>query len=262
MTAPTGFELPPATRPGPTAWAHLVLAEMRSVSRDTAGLILPIGMPSLLMVTIGQSGASEPVAALDGMSVLEWYLLPSTLVMVMALVGVVNMPSFLAMYRKSGALKRLSVTPAHPLMVLVAQVITSVVQTAIGIGLALVLANIVYDLQGSRAVLATVGVMVLTAAAMYAVGMLIAAVSPTANASVAFGLIAFFALGVTGGMFGPTENLPDAIARIGEALPYGAGLQAIQGAWTEASVEAAHLIALGVTAVLATIGSAVWFRWE
>lgn len=120
MTAPSHAELPPAVRPGPAAWGQLILAEMRSVSRDTAGLIVPIGMPSLLMVTIGQSGATEPVAALDGMTVLEWYLLPSTLVMVMALVGVVNMPSFLAMYRKSGALKRLSVTPAHPLMVLVA----------------------------------------------------------------------------------------------------------------------------------------------
>jgi len=262
MSTPTASDLPPATRPGANAWAQMILAEMRMVIRDTAGLILPIGMPSLLMIMMGQGSANEPVDDLGGMTVLEWYLVPTTLVMVMTLVGVVNMPSFLAAYRKYGVLRRLGVTPAHPLMILVAQVITSVIQTAIGIGLALVLADVVFGLQGPRELVMTIAMVVLVAAAMYAVGMFIAAVSPTANAAIAFGLVGFFAFGATGGMFGPTENLPTSVQQIGELLPYGAGMQAIQDAWTGMGVEGTHLLALGVAIVVSVAGSAIWFRWD
>src|SRR5690606_15538093 len=125
---------------------------------------------------------------------------------VIAMIGVVNMPSFLAVYRTSGVLRRLSVTPVHPAMVLVAQVITSVVQTAIGVALALTVGRLAFGLHAPRNLWAAIGVFVLAAAAMYALGMLVAAIAPTANASVAIGLATFFAMGAVGGMFGSTDN--------------------------------------------------------
>lgn len=48
------------------------------------------------------------------------FVLPLVLIMVIATIGVVNMPSFLAYYRRAGILRRLAVTPASPVMVLVA----------------------------------------------------------------------------------------------------------------------------------------------
>lgn len=259
--APSAYGSGP-TRPGAAAMAQLVLAEIRMVARDTAGLVVPVGMPVLILVMFGLSAAGQAIPDLPGFTALDVYVVPLVLVMVMAMVGVVNMPSFLAAYRHSGILRRLSVTPLHPVMVLVAQVITSVLQTALGIGLALLTAHLLFGLNAPREPLVVAGVVLLVAAAMYALGMLIAAVSPTPNASVALGLVAFLGIGAVGGMFGPVENLPTAVARVGEALPFGAGVQALQAGWAGTGVEPVHLVALGAAAVLSTVASAVWFRWD
>lgn len=251
----------PPARPGAAALAHLVLAEIRMVVRDTAGLVVPVGMPVLILVMFGLSAAGQALPDLPGLTALDIYVVPLVLVMVMAMVGVVNMPSFLAAYRKTGILRRLSVTPLHPAMVLVAQVITSVLQASVGIGLALLTAHLMFGLNAPREPLVVAGVVVLVAAAMYAVGMLIAAVSPTPNASVALGLVAFLGIGAVGGMFGPVENLPTSVARVGEVLPFGAGVQAMQAGWAGTGVDPLHLVALGAATVLSTVASAVWFRW-
>lgn len=262
MTQTTGFDLPRVRRPGLRAWGQFVIAEARSVIRDTAGLIIPIGLPLLLLISQGLSATEEEVSGAGGRSALEVYLLPMAFVMIMALVGVVNMPSFLATYRKMGLLKRFAATPAHPLMVLVAQVITSIIQTAIGLGLALAVTAVAFGVEGPENVAAAAGVLVLLAAAMYAIGMFVGAISPTTNASIALGLLLFFLMGATGGMFGPADNLPEPMARFGEWLPFGAGLQALQAAWTGSSIEAGHVVALGVAVVVGTVSSVRFFRWS
>ncbi|MFA9432167.1 ABC transporter permease [Egicoccus sp. AB-alg2] len=248
-------------RPGPDAWLQLGLAESRMVARDTSGLLVPIGMPVLIMVLAGLD-AQEVVPGWGGMTVFDVYVVPLVLVMVVALVGVVNMPSFLATYRKTGVLRRLAVTPVHPAMVLVAQLLTSLVQTILGVAIALGVAATMFGLAAPRDLAAVVGVMTLATAAMYALGMLVAAVAPTPNASVALGLTIFFAIGATGGLFTSMEALPDAMASVGRVLPFGAAHESLQAAWLGQALPLTPLLALAATAVVAGALAAVWFRWD
>lgn len=261
MTA-TGYDIPKAARPGPGAWALLIAAEARSVVRDTAGLVIPIGMPSLLIVAQGAGSADQILPGTGGRSVFEVFVLPLMLVMVVALVGVVNMPSFLATYRKEGLLKRLAATPAHPAMLLAAQVVTSLAQTVVGVALALALAATLFGVTGPVGVAAVIGVFALVCAAMYAVGMLVAAVSPTPNAAVAIGLIGFFAIAALGGMFGGPQNLPEPVAELGRWLPYGAGVEALQHAWLGEEVPWQRLAALAAATVLGSASAVRLFRWS
>lgn len=252
----------PAVRPGLNAWVQLTRHEARMVARDTAGLIIPLGLPILILVMNGLGAGTDPVPEFGGMSPMNAYVVPITLVMVMAVIGIINMPSHLATYRKSGVLRRLAVTPAHPSMVLVAQVIVSVLQTILGLGLALVIGVLAFDVVAPGNLAGAMGTMVLAACAMYAVGMFIAAVSPTANSSVAIGLIAFFATMALGGGFGPRENLPDWLARIGELLPFGAGVEALSASWMGETPELLHLGGLAAVIILAGAAAAALFRWE
>lgn len=251
-----------SVRPGADAWIQLVLAELRMVARDTAGLVVPLGMPVLIMVMFALGDIHEPLDGLAGRTPFEVYVVPLALTMVVAVIGVVNMPSFLATYRKTGVLQRLSVTPAHPAMVLVAQVITSLVQTVAGVGIALGVAAAAFGLGAPARPGAAIAIGSLVAAAMYALGMLVAAISPTANASVAIGLVVFFAMGAVGGMFGPVENLPAVLARVGEVLPFGASIASLQAAWIGRGVEVVHLASLGTTTLVASVVAAVTFRWR
>lgn len=256
----------PAARPGIDAWWRLTLTEGKLVARDTAGLVIPLGMPVLIMVMAGLGITEEDRAAsagaFNGMSVLEGYIVPLTLAMVVAITGMVNMPSFLATYRRYGILRRLSATPANPLMVLVAQVLVSLAQTIVGVGIAVGTAMVAFDLEAPAGLVATVGSVLLAAFAMYGVGMIVAAVSPTPNSSVAIGLVAFFATMALGGGFGNRDALPERLAEVGGYLPYGAGLDVIGAAWVGESADGAQLLALAVTAVVGALVGVRLFRWQ
>jgi ABC-2 type transport system permease protein len=251
--------------PGIRAWMTLIGAELRMVIRDTAGLIVPIGLPLLILVMngLGLMGAgNETLPGTGGMTIFDVYVMPLVLTMVVATIGVINMPSFLAYYRKSGVLKRLAVTPVHPSMVLGAQLVVSTLQTAVGVALAFVAAMTLFGASLPSNLLLALGVFALAALAMYAIGLLIAAVAPSGNASVALGLVAFFAMAAIGGLFGPTEILPDPLRVVGEALPFGAAQQAMAAAWVGDLPNVASVVSLVVTIVIGGSVAARFFRWQ
>jgi len=256
----TTTTVPTATRPGLRSWLVLMVSEMKMVSRDTAGLVIPIGLPMLILVMNGQAAGIERLP--NGLTVFDVYVLPLVLVMVVGTIGVINMPSFLSYYRRTGILKRLGVTPASPAMVLVAQVVVSFLQTLIGLVLAIGVSMVAFSASLPLSLWTALGCFGLACLAMYSVGMLVAAVSPTPNSAVAIGLILFFLLGAMGGMFGGTEMLPDAVARVGEALPFGAAVQAVSAAWAGETPQLNHIIALVATTVISGAVSAKFFRWE
>ncbi|HLS15963.1 MAG TPA: ABC transporter permease [Beutenbergiaceae bacterium] len=252
-----------ARTPGPRAWLALTGAELKMVARDTAGLLIPIGLPLLILVTSAMGDLNETVIpGTGGRTPLDLFVIPVVVTLVLTMVAVVNMPSFLSSYRKSGVLRRLSVTPASPLMVLVAQVVVCLLLSTVGIAIALAVAMAGFGANVPVDPLITLGVLALTAVAMNAVGMLVAAVAPTPSAALALGLVLFLIMAATGGMFGQTENLPGPIATIGEHLPFGAAVQAVGAAWGGTAVEASSLIALAVATVLSSAVAAKFFRWD
>lgn len=247
-------------RPGAQAWLTLVVCEAKMVVRDTAGLVVPLVLPVLILLTSAGPAGDQIVAG--GRSALEVYVLPLVLTMVLATIGIINMPSFLAYYRRTGILRRLSATPASPAMVLVAQVVVSVLQALAGVAVALAVAFVAFGARPPAQLGVAVGVYGLAMAAMYAIGMIVAAVAPTPNSAVAIGLVTFFGLGALGGMFGGRGNLPDVVAAVGERLPFGAAVEALSAAWAGGVVEPVHLISLGVTVVVGAGTAAAFFRWD
>ncbi|WP_026932138.1 ABC transporter permease [Glycomyces tenuis] len=249
-----------AHRPGPRAWARLVAAEATMVARDTSGLIIPFGLPLLILVMNGMSVQDEAEAT--GIPIFERYVIPVALTIVIAVIGVVNMPSFLAYYRRTQVLRRLAVTPANPGMILAAQVIVGMIQSAVGIAIGVAAAMLFFDVGLPEHLGTALAVLGLAALAMYAVGMFVAAVAPSGNAAVAIGLTLFFLFGASGGMFGPTDNLPEPVAAVGEALPFGAAVQAVGAAWAGGEQNLAHLLALAAAIVVSAAISVKAFRWD
>ncbi|WP_449283125.1 ABC transporter permease [Leucobacter sp.] len=257
----TAMTHPPARhRPGLRAWLGLFVCEAKMTARDTAGLIVPLGLPLIILLTSASTASAEIVV--NGRSVLDLFVLPLVFVMVATMIGVLNMPSFLAYYRRSGILRRLATTPLSPLMVLAAQVAVSLVQAAIGIGIASGVAAAFFGARLPVHPWTALGVLLLTMLAMYGIGMIVASVSPTPNSAVAIGLIGFLGLGALGGMFGGRDALPDWLSAVGEALPFGAAVEALSSAWAGMPFDPVHVLSLVAASVLgATIG-ALFFRWE
>ncbi len=260
MTTPTRTSTVSPHRPGLGSWLTLIRCETKMVVRDTAGLIVPIGLPLLILVMNAMGAADEEIVG--GRTALDIFIMPIVFTIVVATIGIINMPSFLATYRKTGVLRRLGVTPASPAMVLIAQVVVSLLQAMLGIALALGVAVVFFDANLPIHLGSALGVVALTIAAMYALGMLVAALSPTPNAAVAIGLVFFFVLGALGGMFGGQDSMPETLARVGEWLPFGAAVDGLSSAWAGETVDPSSLALLGGTGLVATALSAMLFRWE
>src|SRR5699024_2252785 len=108
---------------------------------------------------------------------------------------------------------------------------------------------------------AALGVLALITAAMYAVGMIIAALAPTPNSAVAIGLIGFLGLGATGGMFGSRDALPGPVAEVGAHLPFGAGMGALAAAGAGESTGARARPSRRAALVGGSVVGAVLCRW-
>ncbi|ALE74263.1 hypothetical protein AD006_24390 [Pseudonocardia sp. EC080610-09] len=251
-------------RPGlPAAgWVALVGAEARMVARDTAGLIVPFGLPLLILAMIGFTAPDVPPQELGGRTVLEVVGLPIAAATVIGLVGIVNLPSFLATYRRTGVLRRLGVTPAGAVPVLVAQGVVGVVQALAGVGVAVMVAVAGFGAGMPSSPWVAAGGLLLAAAAFFAVGALVAAIAPTVNSAIAAGLVLFLGTGVLGGMFGDPSALPGPLADIGRVLPFGATVQVLGAAWRGVPPELAPVLGMVATAVVAGLGAVRWFRWQ
>lgn len=249
-----------AHRPGLRSLLIMVRSEAKMVVRDPSGLIMPLGLPLLILLTSASSASQQVIVS--GRTALDLFVMPLVAVMVLTFIGVLNMPSFLAYYRRAGILRRLAVTPASPMMLLVAQAAVSILQSAVGIGLAIAVAAIVFDVNPPIHLAAALGVLALIAAAMYSTGMIVAAVAPTPNSAVAIGLVGFLGLGATGGMFGGRDALPEVVAEVGAYLPFGAGVDALAAAWAGQGIEMSSLLSLAATVVVGCGIAAMLFRWD
>lgn len=244
-------------------YIQMTAVESKLVMRDVSGVLLPTVMPLLIIAMNGMGGgASQPVAELGGLSPLSAIYTPSALVMVLTILGMVNVPSFLTAYRHEGVLRRLSVTPANPAMVLAAQVVVNLALALVGITVAMVFAVFAFDVVLPRAILWTVAALILLAASTYAVGLLLAALAPSVNGVMAIGLVLFLGTMALGGGMLPAESMPTALARIGEFTPFGSGLAAMRAGWAGNAPELLHVLVMVGYTVLAGAGSVRFFRWQ
>ena len=103
------------------AWRRMVATEGKLVWRDPAGVFLPLALPLLIIAMYGLSSGDDPADGTGGLPAVSAIAIPTGFATIVAILGLVNVPSFLAAYRKDGVLRRLAVTPARPSMVLAAQ---------------------------------------------------------------------------------------------------------------------------------------------
>jgi ABC-2 type transport system permease protein len=172
------------------------------------------------------------------------------------------LPLRLATYRELGYLRRLAVTPVQPSRLLAAQltVYTAIAVAAITLILALGAALFHLRLPGSLPGLAVT--LLLTAAALFPLGLLIASTAPTAKAAGAIGGLLFFALTFASGLWWPLQTMPALLRAIMEKTPTGAAVQALTDTISGRFPSLTPLAVLAIYAVAFTTLAVRTFRWE
>jgi ABC-2 type transport system permease protein len=243
------------------ALRKLTYTEFKLFLRAPESVFFVPGLPLLLVIVFGV--ILDPGGAPDAMqrSLLD-YFPAMVLVLTLAIMSILIMPSTLAGYREKGILRRLATTPTRPVMVLVAQLLVSGGMALATLLLVTLVGNLAFGWSlpghvGGVAVAFTLGVL-----ALLALGLFVAAVATTGNAATGIGLFVFFPSLFLSGVAMPLEAMPPRIAAIGEFTPLGAAMQGLRDSWGGSFPQAGTMIALVAAAVVFGSTAVRLFRWE
>jgi ABC-2 type transport system permease protein len=173
-----------------------------------------------------------------------------------------GLPGPLVSYRELGVLRRLSTTPVPPSWLLAAQV---VVQFCVALA-GLLIVNVVSVTAFGAPVPKNPGGLVLSSllaiAGLFALGLLVAAVAPTAGSVNAIGRLAVIPLLFFAGLWLPRALMPPVLQDISNYSPLGAAVEAIQDSMQTGFPSARPLLVLVAYAVVFAVAARRFFRWE
>lgn len=245
------------------ASAKLMVTETRLQFRDWSVVTFGLVFPTVLLLVLGFAfpGFRDPNPDLDGARLIDLYT-PIVLVFILVMVGVTTIAGVLASYRHDGILRRLRTTPVGPTRLLAAQLAAQLTIAGLGTAFAVVAALVVLDVPAPVSWPGVFVALSLTAATMFAIGLLIGAMVPSTSAAQAVSMVVWMPIMVLAGLWFPREGMPDLMRRISDLSPGGAGVDAVQQAWFGSGVPLSSLAVLAGFAVVVGGLAAVTFRWE
>lgn len=261
IMGPLGGSLLPARTPR-QAFRKMVQSEARLSRRQPIGPALGLGMPVVLLVIFGSLPAfHKHYPKLGGLTYFNIYL-PILLALVLAALGLWSLPTPLATYREQGILRRLSTTPAPPPWVLAAQLVLNVGQAVVALIVLVVVGIAAFGVEAPKSIIGLILMLLVSMAALFAIGLVIAAVSPTGQAAGAIGSAAFFPMMFFAGLWVPRNEMPSALRGVSDFTPLGAAVQGLQSSLFNGFPSVQPVLVLLAYAIVAAVLALRFFRWE
>ena len=237
----------------------ITTVEARLFFREPGVWLLTILLPTIVLVVVGLLFGVKPDPGLGGRRWIDIFA-PSMVVMTLAILGVNTLPARLVKYREKGVMRRLSTTPASARSVLIAQLIVNMGVAVVSLVVLIVAGNVVLQVPVPKDLVGFAVAFLLGMAALFAMGLLVAAVAPTAGIASALFVPLFALVMFLGGVYLPRQMLPELLIRIGDFTP--PGIQALLDAWSGTPPQLAQLAAMGIVTVVAGAAAVRRFRWE
>jgi ABC-2 type transport system permease protein len=245
-----------------SALSRLTVTETKLFLREPIVVFFAIAFAPILLVVLGLvPSMKEPVTGLDGVRVIDLYV-PVIVAMGVALFALSGLSQLFASYREKGVLRRMRTTPVRPGVLIGAQLVMATVLSAVTVTATLVIGRLAFGVGLPREPAAFVLSWLLMALAMFAVGLLVAALAPSAKSAGAAGTLVFFPLVFFAGLWVPRVEMNDLLRTISDLTPLGAGVQSLQDAAAGQWPQLLHLGVLLAWTILAGGLATRYFRWE
>jgi ABC-2 type transport system permease protein len=257
------ISLAPARPRAPrAAFGSLVLNEARLAWRQPAGMIAGTGIALLLLVIFGEIPAfRQPSASLGGYSAFDVYI-PVLMSFSIAIIAFTYLPGPLVSYRELGILRRLSATPVPAYWVLAAQIVVQTCLMAVTLSLLVTVSIVFFGISAPRNPAALVLAVALCMAALFSIGLAIAALARTSGAARGLMAAALYPMTFFSGLYYPVQLMPAVIQDISHYSPLGAAVQAIGRSWVGQFPPAQPLLVLSGYALAFGYLARRFFRWE
>ena len=243
-------------------FSRLAYVETKLFLRETGAAIAVFGLPVALVIGFGLiPGFGDPQKSLSGQIGTE-YIASIGVAIVLATLGLNGVPMVIGQYRQRGVLRRLAVTPVRPLTLLTADLMVWAASAILSVALVVGVARLAYHVPAPVAAGWFVLSVLLGIAALFALGLLVAAAAPTARSSAGLGWLLFFPNMFLAGIYFPTEEMSPVMRQIGNFTPLGSALHAVRDSWMGVTPRPEYLGIMAAYAVIAGALAARFFRWE
>jgi ABC-2 type transport system permease protein len=242
--------------------AKLTRNELRLFLREPMVVFFAVFFPTILVAILGSVPSfRRPDPHLGGTTLISVYT-GIALAVGLAMLGLQFAPGTLALYREKGILRRMATTPVRPAALLAAQLAATLIVGLISGLLVIAVSRLVFHVALPKEALGYAVAYLFSAAGVFSVGLLIAALAPSGKAGNTIGTLLFFPSMFFAGLWTPREVMPHILQRIGDFTPLGAGERALHeaslGHWPSLS----PLLALVAYVVVFGAAAAKVFRWE
>jgi ABC-2 type transport system permease protein len=234
--------------------------EAKLFFREFATWFVALVLPTFILLVMGAILAPhKPDKFFGGLRFIDVFV-PSLVVVTLATLGVNTLPIRLVTYREKGVLRRLSTTPVQPTKLLTAQLLINMVVAVAAVLLLIIVGRLAFQIPIPRHPVGFCVTFLLGMSSLSALGLLVAAVAPTARSGALLALPLYFVVMFLGGVYLPRFLLPEFLVRIGDYTP--PGVHALFDAWRGIAPDPLQLATMAVITVVAGAAAARLFRWE
>jgi ABC-2 type transport system permease protein len=244
------------------AFGNMVLNEARLAWRQPAGMIASAGIALLLLIMFAEIPVFRQSSDnFGGYSTFEIYI-PILMCFSIAMIALIYLPGPLVSYRELGILRRLSTTPVPAYWVLAAQIVVVTCLMVVTLALLVTVSVVFFGISAPINPAAMVLSIALCMAALFAIGLTIAAVARTSGAERGLMMGVLYPMMFFSGLYFPVQLMPAAIQDISNYTPLGAAVQAIGYSWVGLFPPAQPLLVMGAYALVFGFLAKRFFRWE
>lgn len=245
-----------------TIVTKIAWVEAKLFLRERIAAVAVFGFPVALVAGFGMiPGFGQPDKSLGGQPGTE-YVASIGIAIMLAMLSLNGIPMVLSGYREKRILRRLAVTPAGAFRQLAAGLLVWSAIAVTSATLILAVAKFAYHMPLPERFGWFVVAFVLGMAALFAVGMLVAATARNGRSAVGIGWLIMMPSFFLAGVWVPREEMSPLLRHIGDFTPLAAALQAVRDTWTGHDPRPLNLGIMVAYAVAAMLLAARVFRWE
>jgi ABC-2 type transport system permease protein len=243
-------------------FGRLAWVETKLFLRERVAVAALLGIPVALVVGFGLiPGFSHPDKTLGGQIGTE-YIASLGVALVIVSLGLNGIPSVLGTYRERGILRRLSATPVRPAALLAAKMMVWLATVLVSVTMVITVSRLAFHVPLPVRLGWFLLALGLAIAALFALGLFVAAVAPTSRSAAGIGWLLFFPNMFLAGVYFPTDQMSPGLRHASDYAPLGAALHAIREAWMGQDPHPLYLGIMAAWAVIAGLAAARFFRWE
>ena len=241
----------------------LAFVELKLFMREPQAAFFTLVFPLMMLFIFGSIYGNEPSTFFGGFGSID-VSVPAYTALIIATSGLMSLTIVIAVYREYGILRRLKVTPLHPINILIAQVGVIFLMTTLGMVLLIVAGKFVYGLRFAGNPFNIAVAFTLSSLSFFCFGFMLAGILPTMRTAQTVSMVLYFPMIFLSGATIPREVLPATIQKYAELLPLTHVVNLLRGlwigdGWSQHLKEVIILVALLATGVFV---SAKTFRWE